>query len=569
MSESGDSARRKTAFPSQSSALVELVERQGVRLFNDGAGEAFATGPGGETWPVPSRPFAAWLRRLLYEHGKRAVARESAVREAVQLLEARALYAEEAMPVFVRVARMADSVYVDLGDSACRIVEITGTGWRVIGATEASARFRRPTAMLALPEPTPGGRLDELRPHLNLAGDDEQWSLVAAFLVASIALAPRGPFPVLIFHGEHGCMKTSCTEHCSELVDPRRAGLRALPHDLENLAVAAHNGYLLAFDNVSAVEPAMSDGLCRLATGAGYAKRTHYENRDESIFDAARPVIMNSIGQAVVRADLIDRSVFVELPNVPESRRRTKREVAARFAAARPRILGGLFDAVSHALAGSEMAAARLSKLPRMADFAVIAVAAEPAMGVPPGTFMRAYGIARRSGAETAAGADPVAIAVRDFVVRHGTWEGSASELLAVVERPANVHQRSWPDSATKMGSCLVRLRPVLPTLGIEAIQLPRRGEGRRWLLSNDASTSPFEIGVVSDAADPSGDTGSTPKKVSVDADLSHRDAGDAFPRPSLPQPSCTREPPPIHRNGATATSHALTHATPPEVRQS
>lgn len=178
------------------------------------------------------------------------------------------------MRVFTRVARVGDVVFLDLGDPTWRTVEITKAGWRVLDGGVAPIRFWRPSAMEALPLPAGGGRLAELRPHLNLGDDDEQWALAAGFLVSAIALAPCGPFPILIFHGEQGCTKTTATEHCASIIDPRRACVRAMPRDLEGLAIAAHNGYLLAFDNVSRIEPALSDGLCRLATGAGYAKRT-------------------------------------------------------------------------------------------------------------------------------------------------------------------------------------------------------------------------------------------------------------------------------------------------------
>ena len=57
--------------------------------------------------------------------------------------------------------------------------------------------------------------------------------------------------------------------------------------------IAASNGHLLAFDNLSTVR--LSDEFSRLATGAGFSTRTLYENREEEIFSAARPVILNGI----------------------------------------------------------------------------------------------------------------------------------------------------------------------------------------------------------------------------------------------------------------------------------
>ena len=45
------------------------------------------------------------------------------------------------------------------------------------------------------------------------------------------------------------------------------AAVRALPRELHGLMIAANNGHLLAFDNLSALPAWLSDALCRLARG--------------------------------------------------------------------------------------------------------------------------------------------------------------------------------------------------------------------------------------------------------------------------------------------------------------
>ena len=49
--------------------------------------------------------------------------------------------------------------------------------------------------------------------------------------------------------------------------------MRALPRDDRDLFIAASNGHVLAFDNVSGLPAWISDTLCRLATGGGFAVR--------------------------------------------------------------------------------------------------------------------------------------------------------------------------------------------------------------------------------------------------------------------------------------------------------
>jgi hypothetical protein len=63
-----------------------------------------------------------------------------------------------------------------------------------------------------------------------------------------------------------------------------------------DLMIAANNGYLLAFDNLSGVSFWLSDALCRLA----------------------RPILLNGIEDVISRPDLADRAGF---PNLAANRR--------------------------------------------------------------------------------------------------------------------------------------------------------------------------------------------------------------------------------------------------------
>ncbi len=151
-----------------------------------------------------------------------------------------------------------------------------------------------------------------------------------------------------------------------------------MPREDRDLFIAASNGHVLAFDNVSGLPAWISDTLCRLATGGGFAVRQLYTDQDEVLFDAARPVILNGIEDIVTRPDLADRAVFLTLEPIPEERRRPEEELWAAFEAERPRILGVLLDAVAEGL--KRLPRDPLPRLPRMADFALWATACETAL---------------------------------------------------------------------------------------------------------------------------------------------------------------------------------------------
>ena len=86
----------------------------------------------------------------------------------------------------------------------------------------------------------------------------------------------------------------------------------------------------------------MQDRLCSLATGGGFAVRSLYTNSEETALAIKRPVIINGIAGVVTRADLLDRTLSLELPVL--KKRRTSSEMQQDFENDRPHILAGLLD---------------------------------------------------------------------------------------------------------------------------------------------------------------------------------------------------------------------------------
>src|SRR5262249_36052642 len=150
------------------------------------------------------------------------------------------------LPISVRLAEHAGAIYLDLCNDAWQVVEITTTGWRVVDT--CPVKFRRMPGMLPIPVPQPGGTLGALRTFLNLSADSD-WQLVAHWLLA--ALRPRGPYPILVVHGGHGSAKTTLVRVVRCLVDPNTAPLRLPPRDVQNVAIAASNSWIVAYDNLS------------------------------------------------------------------------------------------------------------------------------------------------------------------------------------------------------------------------------------------------------------------------------------------------------------------------------
>jgi hypothetical protein len=361
--------------------------------------------------------------------------------------------------------------------------------------------------MLPLPEPQAGGPIEALASFLNLPSRSD-FVLVVAWLLAT--LRAGGPYPLLAISGEQGSAKTVLSKLLKALIDPNIAPVRALVREERDLVIAANNSHVLAFDNLSALPPALSDAFCRLATGASFGLRQLYTDQDEVLFQAARPILLNSIEDVISRPDLGDRAIFLTLPPIADRDRRPERPFWQDFETARPRILGSLLDAVSLGL--RKLPDIHLEQLPRMADFALWATACETAFW-PAGTFARAYQANRRTAIEDLIEADPVAARVRAIMANRRMWTGRASDLLRAGADPTadglSDGVPGWPKNPRALAGRLRRAQTFLRTVGIEmTFRREGRGGGRTIKLSSAFETGPPPIS--------SGGTGTTVSTVST-----------------------------------------------------
>lgn len=463
----------KEERPTQAQLLVRSAA--GAELFHTPGGEAFASVAvrnHRETHQVKSKGFRRWLVRGYFDQYDRPPGAQ-ALQDALGVLEARAQFDGTEREIYVRVAgsKGGAAIYVDLANESWEVVEVTAGGWRVLPGDQVPVRFRQPRGMLALPTPAApqdgrDGLDDLLRDFINVT-DEDALRLVCAWLVQ--ALRPTGPYPVLLFQGEQGSAKSTAERLVRSLVDPSTAPLRTTPRNERDLVIAATNSWCVAFDNISTLQPWLSDAMCRLSTGGGFSARELYTDSEEVLFDATRPLLLNGITDVATRPDLLDRALVVTLPPIPEEKRRPEAELWKEFEKARPRILAALFDAVAGAL--GTVQSVRLEGMPRMADFALWATAAEDALGWEPGAFMESYTGNRTEATESALEADPVAIAVREFMDSRDEWTGTAGELWEELNKLVEEgirHTKAWPGAPNALSARLKRLAPALRDIGIE-----------------------------------------------------------------------------------------------------
>jgi hypothetical protein len=447
-----------------SQAMQLVAAAESAELFHTGDNETYAAvqfPSHREIWRLKDKEFKQWLAKQYYDKcGKVPASR--AMNDAFTVLEGEALFKGPQHDVFVRIARLGNAIYLDLGDQFWRAVKITRSGWSVV--RRPKARFRRPRGMLALPEPVVGGSILELRQFVNVGRQDD-WVIVVAWLVG--ACQANQPFPILVVEGEQGSAKSTAAKLLRALIDPNKSPLRAQPRDMRDLMIAAQNGWIVAFDNISYLPPWLSDGLCSLATGAGLSTRELYTDTQETLFVAIRPILLNGIDGVVVRGDALDRALILKLPEIADTKRKAEKELWASFREVQPRILGALLDAIVGALRNESNV--DIPALPRMADFAIWATAAEDALGWRPGTVVKAITNNRNEAKTLPLEASPITPALCAVLRTQGRFEGTATALLRKLESRNSSQKRpsGWPKSAHTLSSSLRRLAPNLRAVGI------------------------------------------------------------------------------------------------------
>lgn len=456
--------------------LVGIAEQAGVELFHDSAETAYARVPVDghhEVWTVGSRKFKRWLRLQLREVEGR-MAKTEALNEAIELLSAQADFDGPEVEVALRSAWVPGGFAYNLADEEGHVVTVTAEGWSV--GVDSEARFVRRSSVQALPVPVAGGSTELLRRYVNVESE-EDFMLTVAWLL--MALRPTGPFPALVVQGQQGSAKSTLSRVLKALVDPVKAPVRSLPSGLRDLAIMADANWVVVMDNLSVVKDTMSDALCRLATGGGFATRALWTDDEERIFEQMRAVVLNGIDAVVTRQDLLGRSIVLRLPKIQRDARRDEETFWKEFDNDRPKILGALLDGASVALASWETT--HVEGL-RMADFARWAVAGAPVFGWTQEALLDAYEENLSGALKASLEGSVLAAVVMRLAEGHALpiedTPTAVRKLLKGSLTDEEAKEREFPANAQAMSVQLSRLAPALAEVGIEVV-VTKRGSGR------------------------------------------------------------------------------------------
>src|ERR1019366_6009239 len=202
---------------------------------------------------------------------------------------------------------------------------------------------------------------------------------------------------------------------------------------------AAAGSWLVALDNLSEIQPWLSDSLCRAVTGDGDVRRKLYTDGELAVFSYRRCVILNGIDTGAMQADLADRMLPIDLEVITEQARLAEADLSPASPDAHAAILGALLSLAAGVMA--RLPSLELERKPRMADFARILAAVDQALGT--SGLQRYLGRGAELAADGLSG-DSFAVRIQQQITYE--FDGTSADLLHLLTPIGDARlPKDWP----------------------------------------------------------------------------------------------------------------------------
>jgi hypothetical protein len=454
-------------------SLISDVVASGAELFHDqnNVPQIAFEGNGNIVSPIVSKTCRMWLNKCSYEKYGKVLSRSS-MTQVLDTLAAMACFEGEQHTLYVRQAWVKEVLWYDLGSNA---VAITKNGWSV--SDTPPIIFKRFPQQQRQVIPKSGGDIALLLNYVNISDPQEKVLFIAHVISA---LIPGFAHPILIFSGPQGAGKSTPMKAMKLLIDPSEVNGTSTPISEAAFAQSVSHEAFVFYDNLSDMKPWFSDALSMAITGYAVTKRELYENDSDIVYSLQKVFALNGINQVVSRADLLDRSILLSLERISPDKRKSEDDFWGAFEQDRPKILGACFDILSTAIRLHQNN--KLTDLPRMAAFTRWGYDIAEAVGLSGDDFIQAYDDNIDRQHDEAIDANPVAVAVVQFMQDHDDWLGTSSELYGFLETIVNnlhlASKNGWAGSAATLSKELRRLVPTLKERGVDVV-FPKRGTQR------------------------------------------------------------------------------------------
>lgn len=395
------------------------------------------------------------------------------VRRPLTIVQSVAESSRDRREVWLRVARVAGGVEVDLGDQTHRRIRITADGVQEL-ATSATV-FERTAFMKALVRPAPVGDLTVLNRFLPQREDLRLLLLAYVTYVIAHPKQEHTKYVILILTGGQGSGKSFTSKLIQRIVDPSVISAQVLPTVAKDLAIATRNAHLVVYDNIRSFPPHMADALCVAATGGSITARQLYTDADQHVVHLHGAIVLNGLHHFIDQPDLAQRSLLLHLPGLDDKKRKREAEMEAELTETLPQIMRGVYDLIAEIL--EVLPSAEITSPHRMIDFVRWLAAMEIVLQRP--FLQQVFVRAQADGQREALQENVLSAAVLEFAAEVQEWSGTPTKLLEELAKYANEptkRSRDWPANPVALSRRLVPMQPALKAQGI-ALELSRGTE--------------------------------------------------------------------------------------------
>ncbi|MBI5509374.1 MAG: hypothetical protein HY903_11535 [Deltaproteobacteria bacterium] len=409
----------------------------------------------------------------------------TAIDSVCQVLAATAINRGPCIKLHKRFAVVDGAVWIALADEKRRAVRVTAEKWEVVG--KPPILFELQPHQTAHPDPEGGGNLRELlAPFFNFAQPEDEALFEAWLVVAAVENIPRC---AVIIKGAPGSAKSTTAKIGRSCIDPSAVDALNLGNaDTAQTAQILSQHEVPVFDNINYLTKDQEPLFCVAITRGAYSTRELYTNGGAYIFRLGCAPILTGVNCPTEAADLLDRSVLVELERIPSDKRREESVIWREFEARRPRIFGAFLDVLVQTMRIHP--SVELQSLPRMADWTRWAVAAAEAMGYERDLILSALRLNESSQVEAAL-EEPVSQALRKLMATRDRWSGTPADLY---DKLTEVHGKPrygdrWPAGPSPLSKRLRVLLPPLTAVGIDIV-FTKANEERLVIISKSQAAT-------------------------------------------------------------------------------
>lgn len=277
------------------------------------------------------------------------------------------------------------------------------------------------------------------------------------------------PIPIAIFHGEQGSAKTSTTSGIKQVYDPEGECALSIPEKVDDLAVVLSNHGMSSFDNTDNFTKDISQFLCKAVTGTQHVKRQLFSNGEEFSLMLKSKIILNGISPSINQPDLLERSIFYELPPIDKTERMTDKKFQEKLTELKPQVLGVIFETLQKAMKIYDDIDKELDgkSLPRMASFSVWGESISRVLGHGDNSFIDSYTEKLEASDIGLTDEYPIIQPLIDFMGDSKVQELLLSNLFErIVDIDKIKDDDRLPKDTIRLGKQLRQLSPALRTLG-------------------------------------------------------------------------------------------------------